>query len=113
MKGRRHEGFLSLETIETWIVSVCNLEGEWARQKIKCLSVLRTATLLGFSRSKVFSEREKPSSVAVLDTLKPVCLAPSTRPCSKALKYVVLPIHPLNVTQRIHVYIFSSIKILL
>jgi hypothetical protein len=36
MKGRRQvkEGFLSLETIETWIEYVCNSEGEWARQKI-------------------------------------------------------------------------------
>ena len=34
MKGRRQvkEGFLSLETIETWIVYVCFSEGEWARQ---------------------------------------------------------------------------------
>jgi hypothetical protein len=33
MKGRRHvkEGFLSLET---WIVYVCHLKGEWARQNI-------------------------------------------------------------------------------
>jgi hypothetical protein len=28
------EGFLSLETIETYIVYVCLSEGEWARQKI-------------------------------------------------------------------------------
>jgi hypothetical protein len=37
MKGRRRvkEGFLSLGTIETWIVCVCHPEGEWARQKIK------------------------------------------------------------------------------
>jgi hypothetical protein len=30
MKGRRQvkEGFLSLETIETWIVYVCHSEGE-------------------------------------------------------------------------------------
>jgi hypothetical protein len=30
MKGRRQvkEGFLSLETIETWIVNVCHSEGE-------------------------------------------------------------------------------------
>jgi hypothetical protein len=36
MKGRRQvkEGFLSLETIETWIVYVCHSEGEWVRQKI-------------------------------------------------------------------------------
>jgi hypothetical protein len=43
-------------------------------------------------------EREKPSSVAILDTLKPVRLAPTTIPCSMALKYFVLPIHPLNGT---------------
>ena len=43
-------------------------------------------------------ERENPSSVAVLDTLKPVHLAPTTLPRSKALKLFVLPIHPLNVT---------------
>jgi hypothetical protein len=43
-------------------------------------------------------EREKSSSVAVLDTLKPVCLAPTTIPCSKALKYFVVPIHPPNGT---------------
>jgi hypothetical protein len=37
MKGRRHvkEGFLSLETIETWIVYVCQSEPEWARQTIE------------------------------------------------------------------------------
>jgi hypothetical protein len=36
MKGRRQveEGFLSLETIETWIVYVCHSEGEWARENI-------------------------------------------------------------------------------
>jgi hypothetical protein len=28
------EGFLGLETIETWIVYVCHSEGEWARQNI-------------------------------------------------------------------------------
>ena len=43
-------------------------------------------------------EREKPSSVAVLDTLKLVRLAPTNIPRSKALKYFVLPIHPLNGT---------------
>jgi hypothetical protein len=37
-------------------------------------------------------------SVAVLDTLKPVRLAPTTITHSKALKYFVLPIHPLNGT---------------
>jgi hypothetical protein len=40
----------------------------------------------------------KPSSVAVLDTVKLVRLEPTTIPCSKALKYFVLPIHPLNGT---------------
>ena len=45
---------------------------------------------------------EKPSSVTVLDTLKPVHLAPTTIPCSKALKYVGLPIHPLNGTHTVH-----------
>ena len=36
MKGRRQvkEGFLSLETIETWIVYVCHSEDEWARKNI-------------------------------------------------------------------------------
>ena len=36
MTGRRQvkEGFLSLETIETWIVYVCHSEGEQARQNI-------------------------------------------------------------------------------
>jgi hypothetical protein len=36
MKGRRwvKEGFLSIETIGTWIVYVCHSEGEWARQNI-------------------------------------------------------------------------------
>jgi hypothetical protein len=41
MKERRQvkEGFLSLETIETWIVYVCLSGGEWERSKIysKCL----------------------------------------------------------------------------
>jgi hypothetical protein len=41
-------------------------------------------------------ERVKPSSVAVLDTLNPVSLAPTTIPSS--IKYLVLPIHPLNST---------------
>ena len=67
MKGRRlgQERFLSLETIETWIVYVCHSEGEWARQNICAfeqamvvgarrtnLSVSRTATLLGFHAVK-------------------------------------------------------------
>ena len=41
---------------------------------------------------------EKPSSVAVLDTLKLVSLLSTTIPLSKALKYFVLLIHPLNGT---------------
>jgi hypothetical protein len=37
MNGRRQvkEGFLSLDTIETWIVYVCHSEGERARQNIE------------------------------------------------------------------------------
>jgi hypothetical protein len=37
MKGMRQvkEAFLSLETIETWIVYVYHPEGEWARQNIE------------------------------------------------------------------------------
>ena len=68
MKGKIQikEGFLNLETIETWIVYVCHSEGERARQKICVfergmivgarrtgLSVSRTAMLLSFSRSTV------------------------------------------------------------
>jgi hypothetical protein len=36
MKGRRQvkEGFLSLETSETWVLFECHSEGEWARQNI-------------------------------------------------------------------------------
>ena len=41
---------------------------------------------------------EKLSSVAVLDTLKLLRLAPPTIPRSKALQYFVLTIHPLNGT---------------
>ena len=37
-------------------------------------------------------EGEKPSSIAVLHELKPVRLAPTTIPRSKALKYFVFPI---------------------
>ena len=43
-------------------------------------------------------ECEKPSSIAVLDRLKSVHLAPTTIPRSKALTFYVLPIHPLNGT---------------
>jgi hypothetical protein len=41
MKGRRpvKEGFLNLETIETWIVYVYHSEGEWARQNIHSESI--------------------------------------------------------------------------
>jgi hypothetical protein len=37
MKGIRQVkgGFLSLETIETWIVYVCHSEGEWVRLNLK------------------------------------------------------------------------------
>jgi hypothetical protein len=41
-------------------------------------------------------ECENPSSIAVLETLKPVHLATTTIPCSKALKSFVLPVHPLK-----------------
>jgi hypothetical protein len=43
---------------------------------------------------------EKPSSVAVLDTLKPVCLAPTTiqYPVQRHLNSLSLPISPLNGT---------------
>jgi hypothetical protein len=34
MKGRVKEGFLSIETILTWIVCVFHSEGEQARQNI-------------------------------------------------------------------------------
>jgi hypothetical protein len=36
-------------------------------------------------------DHEKPSSFAVVDTLKLVRLAPTTIPCLKALKYFVFP----------------------
>ena len=62
-------------------------------------------------------ESEKPSSVAVLDTLKPVRMTPTTiPPRSKALKSFVLPIHTLNGTytqsmsqlsQGLKIYIFN------
>ena len=57
---------LSLETIETWIVSVCHSEDEWTRQNNGTVFERgmvvgarrtgfesRTATLLGFSLSTV------------------------------------------------------------
>ena len=47
---------------------------------------------------QVVDHSEKPSSVEVFDTLKSVRLAPTTIPRSKALKYFVLLIHPLNGT---------------
>jgi hypothetical protein len=34
-EGVETEIFLSLETIEIWIVYVCHSEGEWARQKFE------------------------------------------------------------------------------
>jgi hypothetical protein len=43
-------------------------------------------------------ECEKPSSIAVLDSLEPVCLAQTTIPLSKALQYFVMHIHPPNGT---------------
>jgi hypothetical protein len=55
-------------------------------------------------------ECEKPSSVAVLDTLKPVRQAPTTILRSKALKCFVLPIHPLSDTYTQSVSIFSRLK---
>jgi hypothetical protein len=35
MKGRRQvkDGFLSLETVETWIAYVCQSESEWEKNK--------------------------------------------------------------------------------
>jgi hypothetical protein len=49
---------------------------------------------------------EKPSSVAVLDTLKPLRLAPNTIPHSKALKSIVSEWH----TYPIHVSIVSRLN---
>jgi hypothetical protein len=39
MKGKKQvkEGFLSLETNDTWIVYVCHSENEWKDKKCKCL----------------------------------------------------------------------------
>jgi hypothetical protein len=39
MKGRRQvkEGFVTLDTIEKWIMYVCHSEGEQARQTIEVL----------------------------------------------------------------------------
>jgi hypothetical protein len=36
MKGKSQvkEGFLSLQTIKTWIVYVCHSEGEWESQNV-------------------------------------------------------------------------------
>ena len=42
-------------------------------------------------------EREKPSSGVVLDTLKPVRLAPTTIPCSKALQSLVLTLWKVHI----------------
>ena len=79
MKRRRQvkEGLLSLETIETWIVYVCHSEGEWAETTYLSaveqgmvvvarhisLSVSRTASLLGFSRSTVSCVYQKWSNL--------------------------------------------------
>jgi hypothetical protein len=60
------------------------------------LDVLWVVDHSGYTRQTV--EREHPSSVADLDTLKLERLAPTTIPRSKALKAFVLPIHPLNGT---------------
>jgi hypothetical protein len=75
MNGRRlvKEGFLSLETIETWIVYVCNSEGEWARQKIDVplngvwkanrFECVKNCNVAGFSHStvsRVFQEWSPP-----------------------------------------------------
>ena len=61
------------------------------------------------SNSSQTIESEKPSSIAVLVTLKLVRLAPTTIPRSKTLKYFVLPIHPLNGT---HSQLSQGLKIL-
>ena len=64
MKGRRQikEGFLSLETIEAWIMNVCHSEikdlsaferGIIVGDRCTVLSVSTTAMLLGFSHSTV------------------------------------------------------------
>ena len=85
--------------------SSLNLSGHWLykmskafhRDAVPCwLDVLWVVDHSWYTQETV--EHEKPSSVAVLDTLKPVRLAPTTIPCSKALKYLVLPIQPLNGT---------------
>ena len=55
-------------------------------------------------------ECEKASSAAVLDTIKPVQLAPATIPVSKALTSFVLPIHHLNGTHAIYVSIVSRLQ---
>ena len=73
-----------------------------------CLDALWVVDHSWYTRETV--EREKPSSFAVFDTLKPVRLAPTTIPSSKALKYFVLPIHPLYGTHTIYVSIVSRLK---
>ena len=58
-------------------------------------------------------EHEKPSNVTVLDTLKPVCLAHITIPCSKALKIFSLAYSPSEWhTHTINVSLVSRLKIL-
>jgi hypothetical protein len=56
----------------------------------------------------------KNSSIAVLDTFKPVCLAPTAIPRSKALQYFVLPIQTLNGTHAQSMsHLSQGLKILL
>ena len=133
MKGRRRvkEGFLNPETIETWIVYVCHLEGEGARQKIysKCLwtgygsmsqahrfECVKNCSAAGFFTFNSFPcvsrmvhhPKDIPPTWHTGNCWKtqqrnsswhkPVRLAPTNIPCSKALQYFVLPIHPLNGT---------------
>jgi hypothetical protein len=70
MKGRRQVkgGFLSLETIETWIVYVCHLDGEWAVQSsfelgmavgARCISLSVKNCNAVFLRSTVSSVYEE------------------------------------------------------
>jgi hypothetical protein len=86
MKGRRHvkEGFLSLETIETEIVYVCHLEGEWARQDLSA-----------FGRGMVVDDRhtglcqELQRCCVFLTPQFPVCIKNGPPPKG----------HPANLTQ--------------
>jgi hypothetical protein len=57
---------------------------------------------------------KKNSSIAVLDTFKPMRLAPTTIPRSYAFKYFVLSTHPLNGTHTQSMsQLFQGLKILL